>query len=65
MKKILLLSLFICIGSIKISSQVIIMVYSDNKDEFKKNYQFYKNTLGDKYEILEKNNSEYWMISKK
>ena len=65
MKKLLLLALFVCIGSIKISSQVIIMVYSDNKDEFKKNYQFYKNTLGDKYEILEKNNSEYWMISKK
>ena len=39
MKKLLLLTLFVFIGSIKISSQVIIMVYSDNKDEFKKNYQ--------------------------
>lgn len=65
MKKLLLLTLFVCIGSIKMSSQIIIFEYPAIEYEFKKNYQYYKNALGDKYEILEKNNSEYWNISKK
>lgn len=68
MKKLLLLVLFVCIGSINaqenedLSKQIRVTFYGDNVDkqtvDYLKNFKYYKNTLGDKYEIL-KNSKAY------
>ena len=52
MKKLLLLTLFVCIGSIKMSSQVRISPNESRKVKFYENYKFYKNALGDKYDLF-------------
>jgi hypothetical protein len=58
MKKLLLLTLFVCIGSIKISSQVRISPVESKKIKFYKNYKFYKNALGERYDLFGNDDEE-------
>ena len=54
MKKLLLLTLFVCIGSINAQERIVFGMYDE--EGFDRIYKYYKNALGDKYEIIKNNN---------